>query len=315
MQKRKLGTSGLTIAPLAFGGNVFGWTADEATSMSLLDAFVAKGFDFIDTADVYSIWAPGHGGGESETMIGRWLKRGGRRDKILIATKVGADMQAGGKGLSRAHIVKSVEGSLKRLGTDYIDLYQSHKDDAETPLEETLQTYADLLKAGKIRAVGASNYDAPRLAVALKTSAAKGLPRYATLQPHYNLAQRSIFEGDLQKLCLAEGLGVIPYWSLASGFLTGKYRATADTAGRTRGGSAGAYLNARGFGILAALDAVAARMAATPAQIALAWLSAQPGITAPIVSATSVAQLDEIMKSVEIELDAAAIAALNQASA
>jgi aryl-alcohol dehydrogenase-like predicted oxidoreductase len=315
MEKRKLGTSGLTIAPLAFGGNVFGWTADETTSMSLIDAFLDAGFDFIDTADVYSIWAPGHTGGESEIMIGKWIARSGRRGSLKIATKVGMDMKAGGKGLSKAHILKSVETSLRRLQTDYIDLYQSHQDDKDTPLEETLRTYDDLIKAGKVRAIGASNYTAPRLVEALKLSVSAGLPRYATLQPHYNLIKRSDFEGELQDLCLREGLGVIPYWSLAAGLLTGKYASPADFAGKARGQTLETYGDARGFAIVKVLGDVAARLGATSAQVALAWLLAQPGVTAPIVSATSLTQLADILKAVEVKLDTEALAVLKAAGA
>ncbi len=313
MEKRRLGTSGLTIAPLVFGGNVFGWTTDERTSFSLIDAFLERGFDLVDTADVYSIWAPGHVGGESETMIGKWIARGGQRDRIKIATKVGMDMRAGGKGLSKAHIVKSVENSLRRLQTDYIDLYQSHVDDADTPLEETLRAYDDLVKAGKVRAIGASNYDAARLGEALALSGSLGLPAYSTLQPHYNLVKRDVFEGPLQKLCLEKGLGVIPFWSLAAGFLTGKYRSKEDFAGRARSHTLVTYGDARGFAVLDVLRGVAERLGATPAQVSLAWLLAQPAVTAPIVSATSVTQLDEILHAVDLLLDADALAALAQA--
>jgi aryl-alcohol dehydrogenase-like predicted oxidoreductase len=315
MQKRKLGGSSLSIAPLVFGCNVFGWTADEKTSLSLIDAFLAHGFDCLDTADMYSIWVPGHVGGESETVIGTWLARGGARDKVVIATKVGADMQAGGKGLSRAHITKSVEQSLKRLNTDYIDLYQSHRDDPDTPMDEVLATYDGLIRAGKVRAIGASNFTAPRLAEALATSAAKGLPRYTCLQPHYNLAHRSDFEGDLEALCVKESIGVIPYYSLAAGFLSGKYRSKAEMQGRARSAAIGHYANERGFGLLKVLDAVAETHKATPVQVALAWLMAKPAVTAPIVSATSVKQLEEILKSVAVKLDADSMAALDKAGA
>ena len=315
MQKRDLGASGLTIAPLVFGGNVFGWTADEATSFSLIDAFLDRGFDLIDTADVYSIWAPGHAGGESETVLGRWIARSGRRHDVKIATKVGMDMGAGGKGLSRAHIVASLEGSLRRLQTDHVDLYQSHADDPATLMEETLRAYEDLIQSGKVRAIGASNYDAPRLAEALRCSAHAALPRYATLQPHYNLVARDAFEGDLQALCLRERLGVIPYWSLAAGFLTGKYRSRADFAGKARSGTLEGYGDDRGFKIVAALGGVAARVGATSAQVALAWLLAQPGVTAPIVSATNLGQLAEILAAVDVALDADALATLTAAGA
>ncbi|MGO9004628.1 MAG: aldo/keto reductase [Beijerinckiaceae bacterium] len=315
MAKRTLGTSGFAFAPIVFGGNVFGWTADDATSFSLIDRFVERGFAMIDTADVYSIWVPGHHGGESETIIGKWLAKGGARDKILIATKVGMDMQAGGKGLSKSHILASVEASLRRLKTDYIDLYQAHADDVSVPLKETLEAFASLIAAGKVRAIGASNYEAPRLAEALAVSKAKGLPRYVSLQPHYNLANRALFEGALQDLCVAEGLGVIPYYALASGFLTGKYRSTDDLAGRARARGVGQYLNPRGLELLTEIDKIAADLAATPAQISLAWLLAQPGITAPIVSATSLAQLDEILDATKIVLAAEALARLDKASA
>lgn len=315
MEKRKLWESNLMIAPLALGGNVFGWTADAATSLSIIDAFVDRGFSLIDTADVYSIWIPGHEGGESEAIIGQWLKRGGARDKILIATKVGMDMKSAGKGLTKAHIIRSAEASLRRLNTDYIDLYQSHVDDVWTPLEETLEAFASLQQAGKARAIGASNYVAPRLAEALAVSKAKGLVRYATLQPLYNLVNRALFEGELQKLCIAEGLGVIPYHGLAAGFLTGKYRSLADVEGKPRGKTVAHYLDPRGLDILGELDKIAARYQATPAQIALAWLIAQPGVTAPIVSATSVKQFEEIAKSATIKLDAQALQRLDRVSA
>ena len=315
MEKRKLGSSGLEIAPLVFGGNVFGWTADEATSFSLIDAFVEKGFNCIDTADVYSTWLPGHQGGESETIIGKWLQSRGARDKILIATKVGMDMKSAGKGLSKDHIIRSAEASLRRLQTDHIDLYQAHIDDMATPLEETLEAFASLVKAGKARAIGASNYTAPRLAEALAVSAAKGLPRYTSLQPHYNLVNRALFEGELQKLCIAEGLGVIPYFALAAGFLTGKYRDAKDLEGRARATTVAHYLDPRGLDILAALDKIAQTYQATPAQIALAWLLAQPGVTAPIVSATSVKQFEEIAKAATIKLDAQALQQLDRVSA
>jgi aryl-alcohol dehydrogenase-like predicted oxidoreductase len=315
MEKRNLGQSGLAIAPLALGANVFGWTADEATSFSIIDAFVDQGFNLIDTADVYSIWVEGHQGGESEAIIGKWLQRGGDRGKILIATKVGMDMRSAGKGLSKAHIIQSAEASLRRLQTDHIDLYQAHVDDVWTPLEETLEAFASLVQAGKVRAIGASNYVASRLAEALGLSKAKGLPSYTSLQPHYNLANRALFEGELQKLCISEGVGVIPYYALAAGFLTGKYRDVKDLEGRARGRTVAHYLDPRGFDILDALDRIAARFQATPAQIALAWLIAQPGVTAPIVSATSLQQFDEIAKAATIKLDAAALDRLDKVSA
>ena len=257
MQKRRLGQSSLEIAPLAFGSNVFGWTADEKTSFALLDAFVAAGFNFIDTADVYSRWHPGNSGGESETIIGKWLKARGNRDKVIIATKLGIEMAPGKKGLSRAYMMQAVEDSLRRLQTDYIDLYQSHRDDPDTPIEETLSAYDELIRQGKVREIGASNFTADRLAESLRISAAQGLPRYESLQPLYSLVERADFEGPLEDLCLKEKVGVIPYYSLASGFLTGKYRSKADASGRTRGSRVEKYLNDAGFRVLAALDEVA----------------------------------------------------------
>jgi aryl-alcohol dehydrogenase-like predicted oxidoreductase len=315
MDKRKLGNSGLAIAPLIFGGNVFGWTADEATSCKLLDAFLAAGFDCIDTADVYSKWVPGHRGGESEAIVGNWLKARGNRDKVVIATKVGMEMPGIGQGLRRAYIMARVEESLKRLQTDYIDLYQSHCDDKEAPLEETLGAYQRLIEQGKVRAIGASNYEAPRLEAALKTSAEHKLPRYDTLQPLYNLSDRAGFESALQGLCVKANVGVIPYYALAAGFLTGKYRSEADFAKSPRGGRMSGYLNQRGRRILAALDTVAARYQATPAQVALAWLRDRPAIAAPIASATSLSQLDELVRGIRLTLDAAAVAELDTASA
>ncbi|MDR3516101.1 MAG: aldo/keto reductase [Azospirillaceae bacterium] len=315
MELRKLGNTGLTVAPLAFGGNVFGWTVDEATSFSLLDAFVAEGFNLIDTADVYSRWVPGNQGGESEAIIGRWLKSRGWRDRVVIATKVGMDMGADGAGLSQAHIINAVERSLSRLQTDVIDLYQSHRDDAAAPLDETLGAYARLIEQGKVRAIGASNYEAARLDEALKVSRRLGYPRYETLQPHYNLIERAGFEGALEALCLQQGIGVITYYSLAAGFLTGKYRSVADLGQSPRGARAQAYLTPRGFGILHALDAVAERYGATVAQIALAWLIARPAVTAPIVSATRLSQLEDLIDATRIHLDRDAIAQLDAASA
>jgi aryl-alcohol dehydrogenase-like predicted oxidoreductase len=298
-----------------FGGNVFGWTVDEKGSFALLDAFLDAGFNCIDTADVYSRWKPGHKGGESETIIGNWFKARGKRDKIVLATKCGLEMAPDKKGLSKAYIVRAVEDSLKRLQTDYIDLYQSHRDDPETPLEETMAAHAELVKAGKVRVVGASNYSADRLKASLAASAKLGVPRYETLQPNYNLADRTEFEGALQDLCVAEGISVVPYYSLASGFLTGKYRSEADLGQRARAGGVKKHLTARGFAILGALDAVAAKHGATPAQVALAWLLAQPAIAAPIASATTTAQLAEILKCTELKLGADELAALSKASA
>jgi len=315
MNKRKLGTSGLEISPLVFGGNVLGWTADEPTSFKLLDAFVAAGFNAIDTADMYSKWAPGHTGGESETILGKWMKRSGNRDKVIIATKVGLEMGPGLKGLSRSYILRAVEDSLKRLQTDYIDLYQSHTDDANTPLEETLGAYAGLIAQGKVRAIGASNYTAGRLTAALETSRKTGLPKYQSLQPNYNLYDRAEFEAQLEPLCIKEGLGVINYFPLAAGFLSGKYRSESDTAGKPRAGMVKKYLNERGLKILSALDTVAKKYNATPARVSLAWLLARPGISAPIVSATNLDQLKDLIPSVELKLDQPSVELLNQASA
>jgi aryl-alcohol dehydrogenase-like predicted oxidoreductase len=315
MIKRPLGGTGLQVAPLAFGGNVFGWTADEATSHRLLDAFVEGGFNLVDTADVYSVWAPGHTGGESESVIGRWMKARGTRERIVLATKVGMKLGEGRTGLSPRWIRQAVEDSLRRLQTDRIDLYQAHQDDPDTPLEETLSTFAELIREGKVRAIGASNYTAPRLAEALATSRRLGLPRYETLQPHYNLVERARYETDLEPLCRSEGLGVINYFGLARGFLTGKYRTEADLSRSVRGAGVKAYLNERGFGVLAALDAAAARLGATPAQVALAWQIARPGITAPIASATSLEQWQELARAATLALDADTVAELDRASA
>ncbi|MDP3223027.1 MAG: aldo/keto reductase, partial [Rubrivivax sp.] len=298
MQFRPLGRSGLATAPLALGGNVFGWTADENTSHQLLSAFVAGGFNLIDTADVYSRWAPGHTGGESEAVIGRWLKASGQRHRVLIATKVGKPMgeEGSGKtGLSRRWIRQAVHDSLTRLQTEHIDVYQSHDDDSSTPLEETMTALAELIQEGKVRAIGASNFTSPRLAEALAVSTRLGLPRYETLQPLFNLADRAPYEAELQALCVAQDVGVINFFGLARGFLTGKYRNEADLGKSLRGGGVKGYLNPRGHRILAALDEVAALQRATPAQVALAWQMAQPGITAPIASATGLSQLEELM--------------------
>jgi aryl-alcohol dehydrogenase-like predicted oxidoreductase len=314
MEKRKLGKSGLEFAPIAFGGNVFGWTADEATSHSLLDAFVDAGFTFIDTADVYSRWVPGHKGGESEVIIGSWLKKNpSKRDKVLIATKCG--MVPADGGLTRAHIKKSVDESLQRMNTDRVDLFQSHKDDKATPLEETLSTYGELVKAGKLRAIGASNYDAPRLAEAAKISKDKGLPRYESLQPHYNLMERGLYEGALEDECLKEGIGVIPYYSLGSGFLSGKYRSEGDVGDAKRGAGVKKDINTKGMAVLKALDDAAKKHNSNPTQIALAWLMQRKSITAPIVSATSLQQLKDLIASPKVKLDGADVAALDKASA
>lgn len=315
MQLRPLGRSGLATAPLAFGGNVFGWTADEKTSFDLLDAFVDAGFNLIDTADVYSIWAPGHAGGESEAVIGRWLKARGRRSSVLVATKVGMDMKNGNKGLSPRWIRQAVDDSLRRLGIERIDLYQAHEDDPDTPLADTLGTFADLVREGKVRTIGASNYSAARLAEALDTSERLGLPRYETLQPKFNLMDRAVFERELQPLCLARGVGVINYFGLARGFLTGKYRSEADLGQSVRGGGVKGYLTERGRRVLAALDEVAARTGGTPAAVALGWQMRQPAITAPIASATSLPQLQQLLQAATLVLDAAAMAQLDAASA
>ena len=314
MDKRPLGRSGLHTAPLVLGGNVFGWTADEKTSFAILDRFVDAGFNVIDTANTYSTWVPGHKGGESETIIGRWLAQGGRRDRVLIATKVGMEKE-GEKGLKRAQVEKHAEQSLKRLGTDRIDLYQTHKDDPATPVDETLEALDRLVKAGKVRAIGASQYEPPRLRESMEKSRKAGLARYDTWQPEYNLYDREKFERELQPLAKEHGLAVIPFFGLAKGFLSGKYRSLKDIEGRPRAGGLKRYFEGdRGMRILAALDAVSARTGTTPAQVSLAWSMAQPTIVAPIVSATSVAQLDDVMAAARLKLDAAALAELDAAS-
>ncbi|GAA0584259.1 aldo/keto reductase [Craurococcus roseus] len=317
MRKRSLGKSGIEVPPVIFGGNVFGWTVDRATGFRLLDAMVDAGLNAIDTADVYSAWAPGHTGGESETMIGEWLKASGpaRRRDVIILSKCGMEMPGQGKGLSPTWINQAVDASLKRLGVERIDLHQAHRDDEATPLEDTLGAFAKLMEAGKIGAIGASNYTAPRLKAALEASDRHGLPRFQSLQPHHNLMERGI-EADLLPLCREEGLGVIPYFALAAGFLTGKYRSEADLGKSPRGArNAKQYLNPRGMKVLAALDEAAARLGATPAQVALAWQAAKPGITASIASATSEAQLAELVKAASLELDREAMEALDAASA
>ena len=315
VERRKLGNSGLEVAPLVFGGNVFGWTVGEARASELLDHFVGAGFNMIDTADVYSRWVPGNQGGESETIIGKWMKQRGKRNQLLIATKVGMDMGGRRKGLSRQYILRAAEESLARLRTDYIDLYQSHVEDPNTPQEETLEAYAELMKAGKVRAIGASNFRPETLRSALEISRQKGLPRYESLQPLYNLYDRAEFESGLEQVCLENSLGVITYSSLASGFLTGKYRSEKDLVKSGRGSRVQKYLNPRGFRILAALDEVAKQYKATPAQVALAWLMARPSVTAPIASATNLKQLHELIGAARLKLDAAAIEKLDQASA
>ena len=315
MNYRTLGRSGLQVSPLAFGGNVFGWTVDEATSFSLLDAWLDAGFNFIDTADVYSAWVPGHSGGESETVIGKWLRASGKRDRVVLATKVGKPMGPDRKGLRPAYIRAAAEDSLRRLQTDRIDLYQSHDDDPDTPLEDSLAAFGALIKEGKVRAIGASNYTAPRFALALETSEKYGLPRYESLQPLYNLYDRAVFEDALQALCMQHEVGVINFYALAAGFLTGKYRSAADAGKSARGNNVVAkYLNPRGQRILGALDAVARRHQTQPGVVALAWQLTRPGITAPIASATSLAQLADLAAATRLQLDWADIASLNQAS-
>jgi aryl-alcohol dehydrogenase-like predicted oxidoreductase len=314
MPTRKLGDTNFEIEPLVFGGNVLGWTADEPTSFSLLDAFVAAGFNMIDTADVYSIWAPNNKGGESETIIGKWLKRRGRRDDVIIATKVGWEFSPLQTGLSKSYIQRAVESSLTRLQTDYIDLYQSHIDDPKTPVEETLEAYAQLIRQGKVRAIGASNFTASRLREALEASERHNYPRYQTLQPLYNLIDRAQFETELEPLCLQQRLGVITYFSLASGFLTGKYRSENDLQERARSGEVKKYVTVRNLGILQLLDQVAALHNATQAQIAIAWLLARLSVTAPIASATNIEQLSELIAGTRIDLDRESLDRLNEAS-
>jgi len=316
MQLRTLGRTGLSIAPVVFGGNVFGWTADARTSFELLDGFFDAGFNTIDTADVYSRWVPGHTGGESETLIGQWMKNSGTaRDKAIIVTKVGSDLGDGKKGLGEAWIVKAVEDSLKRLQTDYIDLYLSHWPDPETPYEETLSAYDKLKSQGKIRAIGCSNLDADQLKASLDAAKKAGLPRYDAIQPEYNLYTREKFEGPLADLCVAEDIGVINYYGLAAGFLTGKYRSEADTKDKARGGGMARYLNDKGTRVLAALDTVAKDTGSKPAEVAIAWLLAKKAVTAPIVSATSLGQLQSLTKSASLTLSDEAMALLDAAGA
>jgi aryl-alcohol dehydrogenase-like predicted oxidoreductase len=313
--KRKLGNTGIEVPPIMLGGNVFGWTVDEANSFRLLDAAFDNGLNFIDTADVYSRWVPGHVGGESETILGKWFARSGKRDQVILATKVGMDMGDGKHGLAPKYIEQAVEASLRRLQTDRIDLYQAHKDDENTPLEETLGAFDRLMKQGKVRFIGASNYSGARLRQALEVSQRNHLARYETLQPQYNLVEREPYESDLAPVVAEYGLGVIPYFSLAGGFLTGKYRSEADTKGKARAGIVAKYLNARGFAVLEALDEVAREYKTTPATVALAWLMAQPGITAPIASATNEKQLADLVAATKLTLDAASIEKLSAASA
>ena len=315
MNKRALGRSGLQIAPLVLGGNVFGWTADEKTSFELLDGFVAAGLNAVDTADIYSAWAKGNRGGESETIIGKWFKRNpGNRARVVLITKVGSEFSPEKGGLSERWITQAIEDSLRRLQTDYVDLYLSHRPDPHTPYEETLRAFEKLLRAGKVRAVGASNLDAGQLAESLAVATAHKLPRYDVLQPEYNLYSRAGFDGALRDLTIREDIGVITYYSLASGFLTGKYRSADDLSKSPRGGGIARYLNERGLRILAALDQVAHSLDAKPAEVALAWLIARPGVTAPIASATNLIQLDSLVAATRLSLSAEQIAALDQAS-
>ncbi len=314
MQKRKLGNSSLEFAPIALGGNVFGWTIDEQQSFKILDAFEDAGFSFIDTADVYSRWAPGNKGGESETIIGKWMQQKKNRDKIIVATKVGSDMGQGYKDISKKYIIKAVEDSLMRLETDYIDLYQTHWDDDKTPVEETLEAYSQLVKEGKVKWIGASNLSAERLRKSIEASEKFGYPSYQSFQPQYNLYERNEYEKDIEKICLENNIGVITYFSLASGFLTGKYRTENDLNKSQRGGGIKKYLNDRGFRILDALDEVSKKYNTNQAAIAIAWVLARPGITAPISSATTVEQLNELIKATEINLDNESMNLLNKAS-
>ena len=315
MNKKNLGRSDIKIAPIVFGGNVFGWTANEARSFELLDAFVANGFNCIDTADVYSAWIPGNKGGESETIIGKWMKARGNRDKVVIATKFGAELSPDKKGTSKAYAVKAVEDSLRRLQTDYIDLYQTHMDDETNPLEDTLEGLDTLVKSGKVRIIGASNLTADRLSESLKISDKKHLARYQTLQPEYNLYDRQGYEAELETVCREQGLGVITYFSLASGFLSGKYRTDKDVESSSRARKVKNYMNPRGQRILTALDIISKEHNATPTQVSLAWLMSRPSVTAPIVSATNLEQLKDLMKSADLKLKPEAIEDLNDASA
>ena len=314
MKTRKLGHSDLQVVPLMLGGNVFGWTVDETASFKLLDAFVDRGFNFIDTADVYSRWLPGNHGGESETIIGKWFAKSGKRDKVVLATKVGMDLGEGKQGLAKKYILQAAEASLKRLQTDHIDLYQSHKDDEATPLDETLEAYQTLIEQGKVRIIGASNYKSARLTEALDVAKKKGLPVYQTLQPEYNLYDREPYESDLAPVAEKYGLSVVPYFSLASGFLTGKYKTKADTQGKNRGSRVEKYFDDRGLRILKALADVAAETGSREASVALAWLLAQPTITAPIASATSLEQMDSLFAAVDLHLTESQVKTLTEAS-
>jgi aryl-alcohol dehydrogenase-like predicted oxidoreductase len=315
LQKRQLGKSQLSVGPLALGGNVFGWTADESMSYRLLDTFIDSGLNLVDTADSYSTWVPGHRGGESETLIGKWLKQSGKRDKVVLATKVGSPMPPDKKGLSRHYIFSEVEQSLRRLQTDHIDLYQSHRDDPNTPVEETLSAYAELVQQGKVRAIGCSNFSAVRIEESLKASREHGYPEYVCLQPNYNLVDREDYEANLEPTVVKHGLGVIPYFSLASGFLTGKHKSKADAEKAARAGMLSKYFTDRGLRILGTLEKVAGETHATQAQVALAWLMERPSITAPIASATKLEQLHDIVAATELQLSPEAIEELNRASA
>ena len=313
MEKRQLGNSGIEVAPLALGGNVFGWTIDEQTSFKILNAFTDAGFNLIDTADVYSRWKAENIGGESETIIGNWMKQRGNRDKVIVATKVGSDMGEG-KTLKKNYIFKAVDASLKRLQTDHVDIYQSHFDDLSTQVEEIIDAFSELIKQGKVRAIGASNLSAERLKESVEYSERAGLPRYETLQPLYNLYDRGVFEKEYQPYCLEKNISVINYYSLASGFLTGKYRSENDLSKSARGGGNKKYLNERGFKILKAVDEVAEHYNTTPATVSLAWLMAQPTIAAPIASATSAQQLNDLITAVDLKLDKDALEQLNTES-
>jgi aryl-alcohol dehydrogenase-like predicted oxidoreductase len=316
MHLRPLGRTGLSIAPVVFGGNVFGWTADEKTSFDLLDRFFEAGYNTIDTADVYSAWVDGHQGGESEAIIGQWLKRGSvSRDKAIIVTKVGYENKDRKTGLSKRWIEEAVEASLTRLGTDYIDLYLAHKPDPDVAIEETLEAFSKLREAGKVRAIGCSNYNAGQLQDTFDAAQKAGLPRFDVLQPEYNLYARQKFEGPLAELCVKEDIGVISYFALAAGFLTGKYRKAEDATGKARGGRMGDYLNERGLKILAALDEISVETGASPATIAIAWVAARPGITAPIASATSLSQLQALLDAGTLTLSDSQMQALNEAGA
>lgn len=315
MNKRQLGNSDLQVYPIAFGGNVFGWTTDEARSFEILDGFIDADFNLIDTADVYSAWAPGNKGGESETIIGNWMQRRKNREKVIIATKVGSGMGPGKKGLSKKYIIQAAEDSLKRLQTDYIDLYQSHYDDLDTPVQETLEAYDELIRSGKVRWIGASNMSPERLVQSLELAKKLNLPKYQTLQPEYNLYQREGYENNYEQIVLDNELGVISYYSLASGFLTGKYRSEEDLDKSQRGGAVKGFMNERGSRILKALDEVSEQYSANQASVALAWLIARPSVTAPIASVTSLGQLNDLVRAAELKLNTEDIAILDDASA